>query len=162
MLASIGINYTAGLLLGKYAACNKKKVILWADIFLNIAILYCFKYLDYTIKVYNFVTKQSIPVFNIVLPIGISFFTFQAMSYVIDVYRRDAEPEKNILNVGLYISFFPQLVAGPIVRYNMIAEQIKQRTEAVEMLGGYETVCLWFLQENNSCQQSCSCRKKRI
>lgn len=103
---------------------------------MNLGILYCFKYLDYTITVFNFITKQNIQVFNIALPIGISFFTFQAMSYVIDVYRLDVTAEKNILNVGLYISFFPQLVAGPIVRYYSIAEQIKkQRTMTMDQFG---------------------------
>lgn len=66
---------------------------------------------------------------NIRLPIGISFFTFQAMSYVFDVYRKDVQVQKNILNVGLYIAFFPQLIAGPIVRYKTISEQVNNRIE---------------------------------
>ena len=129
MLFSIVINYLAGLIV------SGKKVVLVADIVVNLGILYYFKYLDYTIEVFNLFTGSRIQILNIVLPIGISFFTFQAMSYVIDVYRGDAQVEKNILNVGLYISFFPQLVAGPIVRYNTIAEQIRSRTRSLEKFG---------------------------
>lgn len=135
MLASIGVNYLAGLFLGKLVSKNVRCILLWVDIFLNLAVLYGFKYVDCTITAFNFVAKQNIQLHNTVLPIGISFFTFQSMSYVIDVYRKTVEPEKNILNVGLYISFFPQLVAGPIVRYNTISEQIKMRTTSIEKFG---------------------------
>jgi alginate O-acetyltransferase complex protein AlgI len=99
---------------------------------MNLGILFVFKYLTFILKNINTHISNSINVPNIVLPIGISFFTFQAISYVIDVYRKDAVVQKNPLNVALYISFFPQLIAGPIVRYQTIAEQIQNRQETFD------------------------------
>jgi len=86
----------------------------------------------FTLENINYFFKTNIIVPNIALPIGISFFTFQNMSYVIDVYRKDGEVQKNPLYVGLYISFFPQLIAGPIVRYQTIAEEVNHRKENIE------------------------------
>ena len=114
---------------------NRKKAFLVLDIVINLGLLYVFKYLVFTVSLLNNIPGINYSIRNIALPIGISFFTFQAMSYVIDVYRRDAAAERNILNVALYISFFPQLVAGPIVRYNTIAEQIHSRTCNIEKFG---------------------------
>jgi len=94
-----------------------------------LGLLFVFKYLGFTMRIFG------LPAPSIALPIGISFFTFQAMSYVIDVYRRRAAAERDILNVALYISFFPQLVAGPIVRYNTIAGQIARRRVTWEKFG---------------------------
>lgn len=127
MLASIALNYMAGVALGIIKSDTRRKIILILDVAVNIGILYWFKYLGYTIKLLGFVLGRQFEALDIALPIGISFFTFQAMSYVIDVYRGDVAAERNILNVGLYISFFPQLIAGPIVRYNSISQQIKNR-----------------------------------
>lgn len=94
--------------------------------------LFIFKYLTFVIRNINKYQNNPITVPNMVLPIGISFFTFQALSYVIDVYRKSGVVQKNPFYVGLYISFFPQLVAGPIVKYSTIAEQIKNRKETWE------------------------------
>ena len=93
--------------------------------------LFVFKYLNFTVNNLNYFIGNDISIPSIALPIGISFFTFQAMSYVIDVYRKNGEVQKNPLNVGLYVAFFPQLIAGPIVRYQTIAEQIKNRKETL-------------------------------
>lgn len=135
MIGSICVNYFVGILISSQNNKLKKRIILIVDIIINISILFVFKYLCYTIGI----VKKFIPLPferpEIALPIGISFFTFQAMSYVIDVYREDVPAEKNILNVGLYISFFPQLVAGPIVRYNTVAEQIRKRFVNLEKFG---------------------------
>ncbi len=135
MLCSIVINYLAGIMIQDRKKMVSKKIVLIIDIVINLGILYFFKYLDYTIILFDRLTGKEIQTLNLALPIGISFFTFQAMSYVIDVYRKGAAAEKNILNVGLYISFFPQLVAGPIVRYNTIAEQIRERKVDLEKFG---------------------------
>lgn len=97
-----------------------------------LAVLFVFKYLTFTGNILKGIFGFDSTIPNIALPIGISFFTFQAMSYVIDVYRQKGEVQTNILYVGLYISFFPQLIAGPIVRYETIADQIKNRKETVE------------------------------
>lgn len=129
MLLSIFVNWLFALL----ADSAKKKVklaraIIAADCVFNLSLLFVFKYLSFTS---SFVRSLgvNIPSISIALPIGISFFTFQAMSYVIDVYRGNGEVQKNILNVGLYVAFFPQLIAGPIVRYETVAYEIKNRKE---------------------------------
>ena len=96
----------------------------------NLAFLFVFKYLDFAITNCNNLLNLSIPLFGIELPIGISFYTFQAMSYVIDVKRKPELAQRSLLNVGLYIACFPQLIAGPIVRYETVAQQIRERTES--------------------------------
>lgn len=132
MLASIVLNYFFGQYIGKNQNCNtKRKMALILSIIFNISILFVFKYLSFFITSINQISGLNLAVPNIALPIGISFFTFQAMSYVIDVYRGE-EYQKSILNLGLYISFFPQLIAGPIVRYGTVAQQIKYRKETID------------------------------
>ena len=131
MIASIIINYIFGRLLGTE---NKKKRqwILAIAVVINIGLLVVFKYLDMMVQTVNQLSGSEIPLVGLALPIGISFFTFQALSYVIDVYRREVEPQKNLWNVMLYISFFPQLIAGPIVKYHDIQEQIDNRNTDVK------------------------------
>ena len=119
MLLSIVVNYVCGLLLGRFDSDEKKrKVVLWASVVFNLGLLFFFKY-------FNFVTGGIFPAIK--LPIGISFFTFQIMSYTIDVYRRSVEPQKSLLKLALYISLFPQLIAGPIVRYIDVEKQLTYR-----------------------------------
>ena len=119
MLLSIAVNYVCGLLLGRFDSDEKKrKVVLWASVVFNLGLLFFFKY-------FSFVTGGLFPVIK--LPIGISFFTFQIMSYTIDVYRRSVEPQKSLLKLALYISLFPQLIAGPIVRYIDVEKQLTYR-----------------------------------
>ncbi len=132
MIASIIINWFFGLIISKKRE-NKKisKLIIALDVSLNLGILFLFKYLTFTCSIIDSIFGVRLPIPNIALPIGISFFTFQAMSYVIDVYRQKGEVQTNILYVGLYISFFPQLIAGPIVRYETIADEIKNRRETL-------------------------------
>ena len=130
MIGSIIVNWAFGLLVDRWRD-NKSisKLIIAIDVAINLSILFVFKYLTFTGSIFNSVFGVDLHIPDIALPIGISFFTFQAMSYVIDVYREKGEVQKNILYVGLYISFFPQLIAGPIVRYETIADQIKNRKE---------------------------------
>lgn len=133
MIASIIINWLFGLLVSKKR--NNKRIsrlLIASDVAFNLLILFVFKYLTFAGNVIGSIFGTSLPIPNIALPIGISFFTFQAMSYVIDVYREKGEVQNNILYVGLYISFFPQLIAGPIVRYETIADQIKNRKETLD------------------------------
>lgn len=132
MIGSILANWVLALLVDK----NRErklciKVLMTLTVVVNLSLLFVFKYLNFTVNNLNLLIKNDITINNIALPIGISFFTFQAMSYVIDVYRKDGDVQKNPLNVGLYIAFFPQLIAGPIVRYQTIAEQIKNRKETI-------------------------------
>lgn len=134
MLASIAINYTFGLFVHFTAGKDRlQKTILFLSVIANLAILGYYKYYGFLIENINKLFDTSIIIEPLSLPIGISFFTFQAMSYVIDVYRNDAKVQKNLFDLALYISLFPQLVAGPIVRYNTIADQIKKRIHSVEL-----------------------------
>ncbi len=134
LLGSICINWFFGNFVGRDNIQEKtRKCILAVGVFLNVALLFVFKYLDFVIENVNAVCgKELFATVGFALPIGISFYTFQAISYLIDVYRRKAMAQKNILNVGLYIALFPQLVAGPIVRYDTIAKEIHERKESFE------------------------------
>ena len=132
MLASVFVNWFFGLLVDKFKKQDKislAKLSLALACVLDLSLLFVFKYLNFTEAVICSAFGLSPKIAEIVLPIGISFFTFQAMSYVIDVYRDRGEMQKNILNVGLYIAFFPQLIAGPIVRYETVAYEINNRIE---------------------------------
>ncbi|MGX4601075.1 MBOAT family O-acyltransferase [Faecalimicrobium sp. JNUCC 81] len=130
MLGSIGVNYIFGL---KVSSSDKKKNKLWLtlSVIFNISILVIFKYSNFFVDNLNTLlnVKISIPVIN--LPLGISFFTFQIISYIIDVYRKDGKVQRNIFDLALYISLFPQLVAGPIVRYQTVADQISSRKHSI-------------------------------
>ena len=131
MLLSILLNWLAGLLIGKVK--KGKGALIFTDVLLNLSMLGLFKYYDFAAGSLNFLFGREImAVKNIALPIGISFFTFQALSYVIDLYRGKCEVQKNPLNLALYISFFPQLIAGPIVRYSDIDRQILSRRMTTE------------------------------
>ena len=133
MIASIVVNWFFGLVISKKRDCSKlSKLIIALDVAFNLGLLFVFKYLTFAGGILKDVSGLDLHISNIALPIGISFFTFQAMSYVIDVYRQKGEVQTNILYVGLYISFFPQLIAGPIVRYETIADEIKNRKETID------------------------------
>lgn len=133
MLASVAVNYVLALLMG-----SREKKDVWKILFLiscvvfNVGMLFVFKYANFFVDNVNWIFGSGIEIPVIRLPIGISFFTFQAMSYSIDVYRGGTKPQKNPANVLLYISFFPQLIAGPIVLYSDIEKQILKRTEDME------------------------------
>ena len=128
MIVSIMINWGTGLLLSKLNGLAKKSV-LGIGVVCDLAILGYYKYAGFFARTVNAVfSREVIPVAEIALPIGISFFTFQAISYVVDVYRGETEASKKITNVALYISFFPQLIAGPIVKYRDINQQIEDRS----------------------------------
>ena len=129
MLVSILANYYFGLLVDRTRHTPKVKLYLITMVVFNLTIMGIFKYLGFLVQSINDISNLGLTVPQIALPIGISFFTFQSISYVIDVYRGHGKVLKNPLDVGLYISFFPQLIAGPIVRYETIAEEIHGRRE---------------------------------
>ena len=134
MVFNIFFNYIGGWLVDKYRAdAKKKKLFLILTCVLDIGILAVFKYTGMITETLNMLPFLNIPELQISLPIGISFYTFQTMSYVIDVYRDDAPVSKNFINFGTYVALFPQLIAGPIVRYRDIAEQLVNRRETLEM-----------------------------
>ena len=130
MIASAFVNYLSAILIGKNPA--GKKAVMAVNVILNLGVLVLFKYTGFLTESVNTILGTAIPVPSIRLPIGISFFTFQAMSYVIDVYRGVTGAQKNFGKVLLYISFFPQLIAGPIVKYHDIAQEIENRTQTVD------------------------------
>ena len=134
MVFNIFFNYIGGWLVDKYRAdTKKKKLFLILTCVLDIGILAVFKYTGMITETLNMLPFLNIPELQISLPIGISFYTFQTMSYVIDVYRDDAPVAKNFINFGTYVALFPQLIAGPIVRYRDVAEQLVNRRETLEM-----------------------------
>lgn len=129
MLLSIAVNYAGGLL----AAPDQRRRRLWTGLVtaVNLGLLGWFKYAGFLGANLNRIWT-GLPVPEVALPIGISFFTFQGLSYVLDVYRGEAAAERNPLRVALYISLFPQLVAGPIVRYTTVADEIRNRRETLD------------------------------
>ena len=132
MLFSITMDFFMGQMVAKSKARNNRKAakrFLTISIVVNLSILAFFKYADFIIGTINNVAGLSLPMLSIPLPIGISFFTFQTMSYVIDVYKGATKVQKNWVNYGTYVSMFPQLIAGPIVQYKTIAEQMEHRKE---------------------------------
>lgn len=125
MICSIFVNWMLGILMDKLK--SKKRIILFIAVLVNLMALGYFKYFNFLIEIVNNCFNQNIEMKELALPIGISFFTFQALSYIIDLYYGKYEVQKNILNVALYISFFPQLIAGPIVQYKDINNQLNHR-----------------------------------
>lgn len=130
MLASIGINWWCALRIDKKRQTSAAKAALVTAIAVDLLLLFVFKYLSFVQKSWYVLTESTKESISIVLPIGISFFTFQSISYVVDVYRNKGAAQSSPLYVALYIAFFPQLIAGPIVRYETIAEQIQKRKES--------------------------------
>ena len=135
MLLSIGVDYVHGFLVDR---CLKKgndsgaRIAVASSVFFNLAILFFFKYWDFAARSLQSVGIGVMPVLNISLPIGISFYTFQTMSYTIDVYRGDSKVQKNIINFGTFVTLFPQLIAGPIIKYKDLDEQLGSRNHTVE------------------------------
>ena len=137
MLVSILMNWAFSLILAKLRSRGAEgskylKPILTLSVLANLGFLFVFKYLDFFLGAANTLLKAELPLSGLVLPIGISFYTFQALSYVIDVYRGESDALKNPLHVALFISLFPQLIAGPIVRYSDIKTEITGRRESAE------------------------------
>ena len=132
MIASIVIGYFSGILIEAFSQKKLSKVFVGVSVAVNLGFLAYFKYADFFIENFNTVTGLSLPLLRIALPIGISFYTFQILSYTIDVYRKDVKAQKNIINLACYITMFPQLIAGPIVRYSDIAKQLEERSHSFE------------------------------
>lgn len=133
LLISVFINYISGLLLCCDKIIKSRKFVLAAAVILNIGILAIFKYLDFAVENINSLFNSAIALPGIVLPIGISFYTFQGLSYVIDVYRDSSIGARSFTKLLLYISFFPQLIAGPIVKYHDVAMMIDSRQTSPEL-----------------------------
>ena len=136
MIATITVDYICGYIIGRDLDSKPKraKVTLIISIVINLALLGVFKYYDFFAGTLNSLLGRGVfPTLGLTLPIGISFYTFQALSYVIDVYRRDARVQKNIAAFGTYVTLFPQLIAGPIVRYADVDDQLRERTHSLTL-----------------------------
>lgn len=137
MITSVVINYLFGLWVDSTSGSKAKKGIIVLFVVANIGLLMYYKYANFFADNYNFAASalgfSSVTWEKVILPLGISFFTFHGMSYVIDIYRKEINVQKNPFSLALYISFFPQLIAGPIVRYKDIGAQLENREESVEL-----------------------------
>lgn len=132
MLLSIVFNYFIARLIDRTKKPKLQKLFLIIAIVINIGALFIFKYLDFAIYNINLAFNFNLGQTNLTLPIGISFYTFQILSYVIDAYRKKVKVQKNIFTLGTYIALFPQLIAGPIVRYSDVEKQLKSRTHSLD------------------------------
>ena len=132
MVFTIAMFYFCGLMIGRSETQKGKKLWLTVSIVISIGLLAVFKYADFFIDSVNAVTGLSIPLLRLALPVGISFYTFQSLSYTIDVYRGNVPAQKNPISFGAYVALFPQLIAGPIVRYVDVARELNERTHSWE------------------------------
>ena len=133
MILAIVMGYMFGLLIEHFQNTpHLAKLFLVFSVTSSLAMLGYFKYADFFIQNFNAVTGLSVPLLKVTLPIGISFYTFQILSYTVDVYRQEVKAQKNIIDLAAYVALFPQLIAGPIVRYSDVADQLKKRTHSVE------------------------------
>ena len=136
MVVTIFLFYFCGLAMGKATTTRWKKIWLIVSVVVSVTLLAIFKYADFFVESFHAVTGISMPLLNLALPIGISFYTFQCLSYTIDVYRGNAQPQRDLIAFGAYVVLFPQLIAGPIVRYTDVARELDSRTH------GWETFSL--------------------
>ena len=129
MVFSIAVNYVFGLLMaGAHTSGRSKKLLLTLSVMIDLGLLGVFKYADFVVDNLNKAFGAGFDLLHLALPIGISFYTFQAMSYTIDVYRGNVKAQRSLIDFGMYITMFPQLIAGPIVRYSDIEGQLRDRT----------------------------------
>lgn len=135
MLLTITVDYVDGLLVARFKDQGRDRaarIAVGAAVVLNLALLFFFKYWDFIAKSLAAVGLGFMPVLNLRLPIGISFYTFQTMTYPVDIYRGDAKAQRNIINFGTFVTLFPQLIAGPILKYKELADQVDHRTWRIE------------------------------
>ena len=144
MFLSTAVDYTHGMLVEKWRADDRKaRRAVASSVFFNLLILVFFKYYDFLAGSINSVTGLSLPLLGVTMPIGISFYTFQTMSYTIDVYRKDAPVQRNIVTFGTFVTLFPQLIAGPIIQYKSVADQLESRKEDLEkFVSGIQRFCV--------------------
>lgn len=149
MILSIIIDFCIGFLIGKFKEFQKIKIfLLICSITFNLGLLITFKYFNFFIANLNVIFNNSFNILNLSLPLGISFYTFQTMSYTIDVFRNKVSPEKNIIDFAAFVSLFPQLIAGPIVKYTDIDKEIKNRTLNKDIIeNGIELFIIGFGQK---------------
>lgn len=123
ILFEIGIGWAAGLLMAK-GSDRKRRVVIWSSALIIVGLLFWFKYVDFFLSIFNGLFHARVSLLRIALPLGISFYTFQILSYLFDVYHHQSPVQKSLISFAMYVSMFPQLIAGPIVRYDLIAGQL--------------------------------------
>ena len=160
MLATIAVDY--GMAIAVSAAVKRErkrtaKGLLALTVVLNLAILGFFKYFGFAADIFSSLTGISVSVPQVTLPVGISFYTFQSLSYVIDVYRQECAAQFNPITFGTYVTMYPQLIAGPIVRYGDVEKQLQKRTHSCAVKCPPTSVPLW-----ERCWESCSLRSRYI
>ncbi|QJA10231.1 MBOAT family protein [Romboutsia sp. CE17] len=143
MIFSIFSDYIHAMIIDNNRGNIKSKLALISSIVVNLSLLTFFKYSDFLISIYNNISNNNLPLLNLALPIGISFYTFQTMSYSIDVYKNEAPVQKNIISLATYVTLFPQLVAGPIVRYSDIAKDLNYRKHTFDKF--YDGTCRFIV-----------------
>lgn len=131
MVISTAVDYTAGILMSKTEDERKRRACLISSVVINLGLLFTFKYSSFAVNTFNSIFRTAIPSPNLPLPIGISFFTFQSMSYTIDLYRRKISVQRSFINFAAYVTCFPQIVAGPIVKYQDIAAELEERRVSI-------------------------------
>lgn len=131
-LLAILLNYLFGLWIGRCRESGKGNVLLWIAVAGDLGMLFYFKYADFFIGSLNRLFRTSVSLLKVALPLGISFYTFQMISYLADVYRGSVKPQRNLITFGTYVALFPQLIAGPIVRYAQLEDQLEHRTHSLE------------------------------
>lgn len=141
IIVSIVQGYIFGLLADRYRGSTASGIFMWISVVMSMGILCVFKYADFFITNINAVSGLDIKALKLILPVGISFFTFQIISYVADVYRGECKAQKNIINLALYISMFPQLIAGPIVKYTDVEKQLSDRRTDMGMIS--DGICVF-------------------
>ena len=132
MLISAFSAYIHGILIEKFREKGYSKLFLVSGLVVSLGILIVFKYMDFIIKNINYISNSNIKLLRLVLPIGISFYTFQGLSYIVDVYKKDAKVCRSFVDFATYVCLFPQLIAGPIVRYTTIEDELKNRTHSFD------------------------------
>lgn len=142
MLFSTGVDYFHGRMIERFRGSGKARVFLISSVLINLGVLCFFKYADFLLQSVNGLLGTKIPLMNPGLPIGISFYTFQTMSYTIDVFRGEAKVQKSLLDFGVYVTMFPQLIAGPIVKYRDVEERLSRRRIGIcEVSRGMRRFC---------------------
>lgn len=143
MLFSTLVDYVNGRMIERFRGRREAKRFLIASVIINLFVLCFFKYADFLVQTFNSVTGAAVPLLNLPLPIGISFYTFQTMSYTIDVYRGEAKVQKSLLDFGVFVTMFPQLIAGPIVKYKDVEERLhSRRVDIMAVSHGMKRFCL--------------------
>lgn len=143
MLFSTLVDYVNGRMIERFRGRREAKCFLIASVIINLFVLCFFKYADFLVQTFNSLTGAAVPLLNLPLPIGISFYTFQTMSYTIDVYRGEAKVQKSLLDFGVFVTMFPQLIAGPIVKYKDVEERLhSRRVDITAVSHGMKRFCM--------------------